>query len=397
MIIKRTGNKVVDKMANISFRGDVVPSTWYSTFKDEKGKINAMALLMLANIVYWYRPTIIRDENGEVFIKRFKSDLLQRSYKEFCDMYSIGKTTVTRNLIYLEEHKVIERIFRDVETESGQILYNTMFIKLNFDELMKKTFPEEDDNFPSNENEKISDDLNFEESDIQQEKIEIDESIDNNQSTLPKESVVGPPTEYGRRGGTKYGRRGPTEFGRTYTENTHTNITHTSNSFSSYNINNNIINKATNKKTINNEIKDIINSWNQEMNKTNGQKIIVATKNIQNTISNTLEVYSKDQIQKAISLIAESNYLKNYAGGVKFDWFFKPDNLAKVLNGNYKDINNHKTNNSKKIEVYNLGNTVLADSYTEQELNELLNYKFNDEQSIGNDSPNTSFGISASI
>lgn len=397
MIIKRTGNEVVDKMANISFRGDVVPSTWYSTFKDEKGKINAMALLMLANIVYWYRPTIIRDENGEVFAKRFKSDLLQRSYKEFCDMYSIGKTTVTRNLVYLEEHKVIERVFRDVETESGQILYNTMFIKLNFDELMKKTFPEEDDNFPSNENEKISDDLNFEESDIQQEKIAADESADNNQSTLPKESVVGPPTEYGRRGGTKYGRRGPTEFGRTYTENTHTNITHTSNSFSSYNINNNIINKATNKKTINNEIKDIINSWNQEMDKTNGQKIIVATKNIQNTISSTLEVYSKDQIQKAISLIAESNYLKNYAGGVKFDWFFKPDNLAKVLNGNYRDINNNKANKSKKIEVYNLGNTVLADSYTEQELNELLNYKFNDEQPISNDNPNNSFGISASI
>lgn len=397
MIIKRTGNKVVDKMANISFRGDVVPSTWYSTFKDEKGKINAMALLMLANIVYWYRPTIIRDENGEVFIKRFKSDLLQRSYKEFCDMYSIGKTTVTRNLIYLEEHKVIERVFRDVETESGQILYNTMFIKLNFDELMKKTFPEEDDNFPSNENEKISDDLNFEESDIQQEKIAADESADNNQSTLPKESVVGPPTEYGRRGGAKYGRRGPTEFGRTYTENTHTNITHTSNSFSSYNINNNIINKATNKKPINNEIKDIINSWNQEMDKTNGQKIIVATKNIQNTISNTLEVYSKDQIQKAISLIAESNYLKNYAGGVKFDWFFKPDNLAKVLNGNYRDINNRKANSSKNFKAYNLGNTVLADSYTEQELKDLLTYKFNDEQSIDTDNPNTSFGLSASI
>ena len=79
MIIKRTGNKVVDKMANISFRGDVVPSTWYSTFKDEKGKINAMALLMLANIVYWYRPTIIRDENGEVFIKRFKSNSFDNS------------------------------------------------------------------------------------------------------------------------------------------------------------------------------------------------------------------------------------------------------------------------------------------------------------------------------
>lgn len=389
MIIKRTGNEVVDKMANISFRGDVVPFTWYSTFKDEKGKINAMALLMLANIVYWYRPTIIRDENGEVFVKRFKSDLLQRSYNEFCDMFSIGRMTATRNLIYLEEHKVIERVFRDVETESGQILYNTMFIKLNFDELMKKTFPEEDDDFPNNENEKNSDDLNFEESDIQQEKIQIDESIDNKQSTLPKESVVGPPI--------KNDRRGPIKNDRTYTENTHTNITHTDNSFSSYNINNNIINKATNKKTINNEIKEIINSWNQEMDKTNGQKIIVATKNIQNTISNTLEVYSKDQIQKAISLIAESNYLKNYAGGVKFDWFFKPDNLAKVLNGNYKDINNHKTNNSKKIEVYNLGNTVLADSYTEQELNELLNYKFNDEQSTGNDSPNTSFGISASI
>lgn len=129
----------------------------------------------------------------------------------------------------------------------------------------------------------------------------------------------------------------------------------------------------------------------------NGQKIIVATKNIQNTISNTLEVYSKDQIQKAISLIAESNYLKNYAGGVKFDWFFKPDNLAKVLNGNYRDIYNGNTNKSKKIEVYNLGNTVLADSYTEQELKDLLTYKFNDEQSIDNDNPNTSFGLSASI
>ena len=57
-----TGNKTVDQVGKINFIGNVIPHTWYKTILRENGKPNVNAIIILSDIVYWYRPKEVRDE-----------------------------------------------------------------------------------------------------------------------------------------------------------------------------------------------------------------------------------------------------------------------------------------------------------------------------------------------
>ena len=79
--IYSTGNEIVDENAKLNISGNIIPQVWYRTIIRESGKPNLTAIIILADIVYWYKPTEIRDEGtGQVIgvRKKFKSDLLQR-------------------------------------------------------------------------------------------------------------------------------------------------------------------------------------------------------------------------------------------------------------------------------------------------------------------------------
>lgn len=133
-----TGNNIVDQMGEIHISGNVVPMTWLKNILTEKGKPYLLAIMILADLVYWYRPTEIRDEGtGEVvgFKKKFKADLLQRSYKQFIDEYGESRSTITRALTRLEELGLIKRVFKELKRENGT-LSNVMFIEI-FPEVIK--------------------------------------------------------------------------------------------------------------------------------------------------------------------------------------------------------------------------------------------------------------------
>ena len=133
-----TGNNIVDQMGEIHISGNVVPMTWLKNILTEKGKPYLLAIMILADLVYWYRPTEIRDEGtGEVvgFKKKFKADLLQRSYKQFIDEYGESRSTITRALTRLEELGLIKRVFKEIKRENGT-LSNVMFIEI-FPEVIK--------------------------------------------------------------------------------------------------------------------------------------------------------------------------------------------------------------------------------------------------------------------
>ena len=62
-----TGNKTVDAVGRMHFHGNIVPSAWYETIVKDTAGCDSIAMLILADIVYWYRPTEVRDEQtGEV-------------------------------------------------------------------------------------------------------------------------------------------------------------------------------------------------------------------------------------------------------------------------------------------------------------------------------------------
>jgi DnaD/phage-associated family protein len=104
-------------------------------------------MFLLSDIVYWYRPTIERDEQTGLIKeikKKFKSDLLQRSYKQIEEQFGLTMKQAKETLIRLENKNVIKRVFRTIDTQQGR-LPNIMFIELVVEGLIEITYPKSTD------------------------------------------------------------------------------------------------------------------------------------------------------------------------------------------------------------------------------------------------------------
>lgn len=139
-----TGNNIVDAMASMQFTGNVIPQIWYQTILRDNGKPYLLAITLLADIVYWYRPTELRDEKTGRFLgyaKKFKDDdLLQRSYAQFASMYGESKRSITDAIVKLEQLGVIKRVLRTIDV-GGVAFNNVLFIELFPEMLYKLTYP----------------------------------------------------------------------------------------------------------------------------------------------------------------------------------------------------------------------------------------------------------------
>ena len=127
-----TGNEIVDKVGMINLEGNIIPHAWYQHFKMPNGKPDLNSMIILSEIVYWYRPTTLRDENtGKVtgIKKRFKADLLQRSYDGFAEQFGLTKRQVKEAIDRLCVHGVIWREFRTLKADI--VLNNVLYIGIN--------------------------------------------------------------------------------------------------------------------------------------------------------------------------------------------------------------------------------------------------------------------------
>lgn len=138
-----TGNPIVDASAEISITGNITPQTWYRTIVKETGKPHLTAIVILADIVYWYRPTELRDEStGQIIAvrKKFKADLLQRSYQQIAEQFGLSKKEATNAIVFLEKLGVIKRVFRTVNL-NGLVVNNVLYIELIVERLKELTYP----------------------------------------------------------------------------------------------------------------------------------------------------------------------------------------------------------------------------------------------------------------
>ena len=53
-----SGNIIVDAMGSINITGNIIPAVWYRTITKENGKPYLLAIVILADIVYWYRQRV---------------------------------------------------------------------------------------------------------------------------------------------------------------------------------------------------------------------------------------------------------------------------------------------------------------------------------------------------
>lgn len=121
----------VDAIEQIEIAGNVIPPSWYQAIKTDTGKTALLAINILSDIVYWYRPTIRRDEESgrvESKAKKFKADKLQKSYGQYADFFGVPKDTVTDAVDLLVARGLITREFRTI-TAKGTVLNNVMFLE----------------------------------------------------------------------------------------------------------------------------------------------------------------------------------------------------------------------------------------------------------------------------
>lgn len=145
--IYSSGNEIVDRIGQINFTGNVIPEAWYRTIKYENGKPNVNAILILSDIVYWYRPQEIRDEvSGKLigYKKKFSSDMLQRNYQQIADKFGFTKRQATLAIDALKELGVIRKDFRNLKI-NGMCVNNVLFIELMPDVLVTLTYPTKDE------------------------------------------------------------------------------------------------------------------------------------------------------------------------------------------------------------------------------------------------------------
>jgi hypothetical protein len=127
-----TGNSVVDEIGTMNFEGNVIPGIWFQTIQYPNSKPHLLAINILADIVYWYRPV-----DGE---KRIKEDYLQRSYDSFATYFGVTKRQISNALGFLENIGVIKRHFRTI-TLGGVKVSNVLYIELIPKRLQTLTYP----------------------------------------------------------------------------------------------------------------------------------------------------------------------------------------------------------------------------------------------------------------
>ena len=138
-------SKTVEEIGKIVFKGNIIPVRWFKHIKFDSGKPDSLGVLLLADIIYWYRPVEVRDENtGQVveYRKKFKEDKLQKTYEQLAAQFGFSKRQTKDALKRLERKGLITLELRNLKTDSGLFLSNVLFIEPVTEAIKKITHPE---------------------------------------------------------------------------------------------------------------------------------------------------------------------------------------------------------------------------------------------------------------
>ena len=119
----------VIEIGKIHFEGNVIPHPWYQHIALPSGKPDLPAIIILAEIVYWYRPYQTLDHHGKPLLrKRFDGDLFQCTAAYFEAKFGLTKDQTRKALKRLEDAGYIRREYRDI-IQRGTLHNNIMFIE----------------------------------------------------------------------------------------------------------------------------------------------------------------------------------------------------------------------------------------------------------------------------
>lgn len=142
-MIHSSGNEIVDNMARWNPTGIVIPHTWFQAIQ-KSGKPYMPAIVALAEIVYWYRPSIVKDEEtGQLvgYKKRFKADKLQKSASGLADTFGFTKKQMLDAMNHLKKNGLISIELRTITAPDGKRLNNVRYIEIDMKKIEEMTYP----------------------------------------------------------------------------------------------------------------------------------------------------------------------------------------------------------------------------------------------------------------
>ncbi len=126
------------QMRQLDTTGNIVPHSWYKAVTFQNGKLDLLGMMILAEIVYWYRPTEVRDQyTGKLveYRKKFKGDMLQRNYKSFANQFGVSSRQAMDAISRLEKNGFVIKEVRNVRTQTVT-LGNVLFLAPNIEKLL---------------------------------------------------------------------------------------------------------------------------------------------------------------------------------------------------------------------------------------------------------------------
>lgn len=134
----------VMKITKLNISGNVIPNSWWKAITFDSGKPDSVAVVILSEIVYWYRATEkLCERTGKItgYDKRFKADKLQRSYQSFSDKFGFTKRQVAEAMKRLQKMGLVTLEYRTINV-NGQQLNNVLYIEPVAELVEKITFQE---------------------------------------------------------------------------------------------------------------------------------------------------------------------------------------------------------------------------------------------------------------
>ena len=121
----------VEAISRLHIEGNVIPHTWFQHIRTPAGHPDVLAIMILSDVVYWYRWRELRDEaTGAVvgYARRFKGDRLQRSYDALAQQYGFTKRQVQDAVYRLVDAGLLARDLRTIITDNGVKLGNVLYL-----------------------------------------------------------------------------------------------------------------------------------------------------------------------------------------------------------------------------------------------------------------------------
>ena len=119
----------VAEIGQIHFEGNIIPHPWYQRITLESGKPDLPAIIILAEIVYWYRPYQTLDKRGKPLLrKHFDGDMFQCTAAYFSSKFGLTKDQTRKALKRLEDAGYIRREYRSI-VQRGILRNNIMFVE----------------------------------------------------------------------------------------------------------------------------------------------------------------------------------------------------------------------------------------------------------------------------